>query len=598
MNFTESTIGRVICRLPGLNDAGEVCFGEFSSPIKILKAKTIEDVIPVINEVEKSLSKGYYVAGYLTYEAGRAFDAALKTRDLDSEPYAWFGIYTSVKEFCFLDEIVKNSQGLNFKPSIEKAAYINALKRVKDYIYNGDIYQANYTFKSIFKDIKSLPIDLYDLFIYLMKEHPVPYGVYLNTGDSQIVSLSPELFFEKNGSRIISSPMKGTAARKLSYFDDINAGEELAKDSKNCAENLMIVDMVRNDLGRICQIGSVKVESLFKIKTFRTVHQMVSDISGKLRKNISLCDILKALFPAASITGAPKVRAMEIINELEVEPRKVYTGSIGCFLPKGDMCLNVAIRTILGSDKDFELGIGSGIVADSLAESEWNECILKSSFSKLENINFDLLETILWQSGKGFVLLEEHCERLHNSCKYLQWKCSKSSLKNELYSIFDKGIANKKKNYRVRLLFSLFSGIRVECFEIQNIGWNTKCAKVYISSICTSSDDFFLYHKTTNRGVYDIAFRNSIDKGFDEVLFMNEKGELTEGAISNIFILLGGIWYTPELGCGLLPGIWRQKMIKEFNACEKVLFLEDLYNADKVFIGNSVRGGVFASIVN
>ena len=585
--------GQIICRMPRNSKNNKLQFAEFHSPVDVLVAHSLYEVIPVLKQIEQYLSDGYYAAGYLAYEAGKAFDPILKTKKLESEPYIWFGIYSSVKEFSFDSKNTNIPIDLNLEPDIDKALYLDAVRKIKNYIFNGDIYQANLTFKAVFNGEIGQLSDFFELFKFLMKEHPVPYGAYIQTENSQIISLSPELFFEKINNTIISSPMKGTAARAPSYREDLKVAETLKNDPKNCAENLMIVDMVRNDLGKICKIGTVKVDSLFKVHTFRSVHQMVSDVSGKLLDNISLIDILKALYPAASITGAPKVRAMEIIDELEAYPRKIYTGSIACLSPDGSMCFNVAIRTLLAQKQSIELGIGSGIVADSNPEDEWNECILKSTFSKSEKHDFSLLETILWEKNKGFIFLDEHLNRMLDSCNYLQWNCSKSILKTALLK-FNPSL---QKNYRVRLLFSPKTGPKTEFIEISNTSWNVDKASVSISNIQTSSNDFFLYHKTTNRSVYDNAFKEALNFGFDEVLFMNEKGEITECAISNIFILLNGQWYTPELASGLLPGIWRSKMIDKLNASEKVIFLEDLKQASEIIIGNSVRGTVQASIV-
>jgi para-aminobenzoate synthetase/4-amino-4-deoxychorismate lyase len=390
--------------------------------------------------------------------------------------------------------------------------------------------------------------------------------------------------------KIRSLPMKGTASRALTFEEDEMTAKQLANDPKNRAENIMIVDMVRNDLGKICKPGSISAKPLFRVDTYSTVHQMVSGISGKLEPGIGLLEILAATFPPASITGAPKIRAMEIISELEDSPRKIYTGSIGCFSPNGDLCLNVSIRTFLCSNRRTELGIGSGIVADSEPQKEWLECLMKSGFANFNPPDFDVLETILWDKGVGFVYLEEHLERARNSQTYFGRKWDKERSNKALRRLKSLLLREKIKYARIRFIASKNGSVRTEYAVLESPGWNRKILKLKISKKPVNSKDVFLFHKTTNRKFYDAEFKKTHSEGFDEVIFMNEKGEVTEGAITNIFILTKAGWCTPSLKCGLLPGIWRKKMIGELRAEERIIKLKDLKTAKKIMIGNSVRG--------
>jgi para-aminobenzoate synthetase/4-amino-4-deoxychorismate lyase len=346
--------------------------------------------------------------------------------------------------------------------------------------------------------------------------------------------------------------------------------------------------MVRNDFGYICAPGTINVDPLFHVDTYQTVHQMISGVKGKLTESCSLSTVLKALFPAASITGAPKVRATGIINELEYSPRKVYTGAIGCVLPNNNACFNVPIRTLICEATHTELGIGSGIVADSNPESEWEECLTKKKFSNSSYPDFDILETILWTRKEGFKYLADHLERAEQSQRYFgrKWQAEKvnKALKNTLFE-------PEMQYARARLLVSRDGNAQTEVYPMTQTGWDTSTPlKVYISNRPTNSNDIFLYHKTTNRAFYNKHFRNALNAGYADCIFVNEKGEVTEGAISNIFIKLNNKWLTPPLSSGLLAGIWRKHQLKNLKATEQVIYLDDLKSATEILIGNSVRG--------
>ena len=574
------------------------CWGLFESPVDVLVADDIDQVPELLALLEKEVGEGKFAAGFISYEAAPAFDKAHKVKELTEFPLMWFGIYEkapkmyapnfpSINEMAQIDSI----------PELTEDEYISAVRKIEKYIGDGDIYQANFTFRSKICFSGKPDFDAaipYHFFASLFRSHPVPYAAYVNTGKEELVSISPELFLERSASVIRSMPMKGTAHRRLSAADDLRAAEELSMDPKNRAENIMIVDMVRNDFGRICRLGSVKAGPLWHVDTYNTVHQMISCVEGELPKNISLFEVFAATFPAASITGAPKIRAMQIIDELERTPRKVYTGSIGCIVPGGDFVFNVAIRTLIFRAGDVELGAGSGIVADSDAVDEWQESLLKGRFISRKLPDFELLETMLWTKAEGVVYLNEHLERLRNSYRYFLWNWNQEKIINVLNQAIEETPA--ANSARLRLLASQDGNVAVEIFPLDHKGWGKDVITIKLAEAKTDSADLFLYHKTTNRIFYNQQFKQALAEGFDEVIFTNEKNEITEGAISNIFIRKGDNWFTPPVRCGLLPGIWRAAKFADLHAEEKILYLEELKNSDEILVGNSVRGEVRAKL--
>jgi para-aminobenzoate synthetase/4-amino-4-deoxychorismate lyase len=354
----------------------------------------------------------------------------------------------------------------------------------------------------------------------------------------------------------------------------------------------MIVDLIRNDLGRIARIGSVKVDGLFEVETYETVHQMISTVSARLLPDIGADAVIRRLFPCGSITGAPKIRAMEIIRELEAGPRDVYTGAIGWFAPDGDLCLNVAIRTLkIDQGGHGEMGIGSGLVYDSDEAAEYEECLLKARFLTVPHRPFELIETMLWQREAGWTLMERHLERLHRSAAYFGFPCDPETVRAQLEAA-SLGFAGAC--CRVRLLLDREGAIRIAATAIP-VPSTAGLMRYAISDRATDSRDPFLFHKTTRRELYDGELeRLSRETGCDEVLFLNERGELTEGSRTNLFLERGGRLLTPPLSSGLLDGTLRRELLATGRAQEAVLTLEDLARAEHVFLGNSVRGLLLA----
>ena len=570
--------GTVVARLPG----NGMSWGIFENPSEILSAFSLDEVKKSLDILDERSREGRALAGFINYEAAPAFDAAHKIKAPSAcLPLLWFGVYNTFRKFEFSGGSIQKIPEIT--PELDKGSYLDSVGNVKKYIYEGDIYQANLTYRMHGK----MSSGAEELFLSLFNKHPAPYSAFVNAGEFKIVSNSPELFIETGAGTIKSIPMKGTARRSPFPEEDAELARALSIDPKNNAENLMITDMVRNDLGRICVPGTVKTGPLFHVDTYATLHQMISTVRGQLREDLSLYEIFKAVFPAASITGAPKIRAMEIIEELEKSPRGIYTGTIGCIMPgRTESCFNVAIRTLVVHGSDCELGVGGGIVADSEPASEWEESLLKSRFLfNAGEPDFRVLETMLLENGT-FVFLDEHIRRAGKSQLYFGRGYEESLVREKLRSFAE---GQGRGLFRVRMLLEPDGGVELQHQELKSASWPSRGLKIKISDERTSSRNIFLYHKTSNRLFYDNEFAAALAEGFDEVIFLNENDEITEGAISNIFILKDSMWYTPELRCGLLPGIWREKMIAELSAVETKISLSDLKNAEKIILGNSVR---------
>ncbi|MGL4397214.1 MAG: chorismate-binding protein, partial [Hyphomicrobium sp.] len=405
-------------------------------------------------------------------------------------------------------------------------------------------------------------------------------------------SASPELFIEQHGSVIETRPMKGTAPRAGTLAGDKDVREALASDIKSRAENLMIVDLMRNDLGRIAELGTVSVTDLFTVETFQTLHQMTSGVRAVLKNDIALEDVLKAIFPPGSVTGAPKIRAMELIRAFETEPRGVYCGAIGHIAPNGKALLNVAIRTaVIDRSGSGEMGIGSGVVADSQGAKEYAECLLKMKFLTDPVRRFQLIETMLYEPGKGIWLSDRHRKRLQASASYFGFVFDDAAWHARI------GDAVREKSdtrLRVRSVLDEDGSVTVTVTPLPDV--DPKAVMRYVlSDARVSSHDLWLYHKTTRRDLYDREWQHFADTlGADEVIYLNERGELAEGSRTSIFVKRGDMLITPPLSSGLLPGTLREELIATGKAEEGVLTLDDLQRSDHVFLGNSVRGLVRA----
>ncbi|MDD3118908.1 MAG: aminodeoxychorismate synthase component I [Victivallales bacterium] len=579
----------VICRLPG--DAAALM--RFTAPARIIVAAAAAEVEPALAAAEKAARDGNFVAGMVAYEAAPAFDPAFKVRPAGNFPLVWFAVFPNppqpfVPAAPTVAEQHPHRTTALLPPPLhsdtERTAYHRRIATILAHIAAGDIYQVNYTIRV--RGRGETPATA-ALFAELYRCHPVPEAAFIDTGTFRLLSLSPELFLERQGRMVRSVPMKGTAPRELDATADLAAAAALADDEKNRAENLMIVDMVRNDLGRVCDPGSIVADPLFQVETFRTVHQMTGTVRGRLRAAVTLPELFAATFPAASITGAPKVRAMEIIHAVEPTPRRAYTGTVGCLIPGGDCRFNVAIRTLTEQQGKYELGVGGGIVADSQPEAEWAEARLKSAFAAVPPLPpFQVLETMLYRRRGGWSMREEHLARLARSQRYFGRPFDRAAVIAHL-----DGLTIAADCARVRLTLDRNGRPATTVVPLTQPGWSRPRLIVGLAATGLSRREVFLYHKTTRRDWYDHIHRRGLDAGCDDIICYNTAGELTESCIANLFIHRRGVWLTPALKCGLLPGLWRQRTMTELDAREAVLTADDLAAAETILLGNSVRGG-------
>jgi para-aminobenzoate synthetase / 4-amino-4-deoxychorismate lyase len=563
-----------------------------------LQCQQGSDIPWFFKAMERALAEGYSLAGYFTYEFGYAFESIGKIPQPLNKPLAWLGIFAPGKTITQNQLTSRLAQSKNSKwseywlaPSASKTTfseYQATIKKIQKFIADGDTYQVNHTFplhSRLAGDAGALFLDLYQI-------QPVGYAGLVRGGKRTILSLSPELFFQRAGQNIQVKPMKGTAARIGNSDRDRAIRKALFLSEKNRAENVMIVDLLRNDLGRFCETGSVRTEKLFQVESYNTVYQMTSTVTGKIQKDRTWSDIFKNIYPCGSVTGAPKIRTMQIIAELEKHNRGVYTGALGFITPQKKAVFNVPIRTLEIDPQTQEvcLGIGSGIVSDSKAASEWNESFAKARFIRPLEREYHLIETMLWDPTVGYADLKQHLQRLHASADLFKIPWERRTIIGKLEKA-QRGFRKNKQAMRIRLLLQDSGTCQVESFPVTT-RVTGKTLKVQLSRFQTHSRNLFLYHKTSNRELYNNEYVRAQKRGYVDVLFCNEKGALTEGCITNLYIKKQGVWYTPPVSDGLLPGIERQKLLrqKKLNIQEKTLFAKDLGTAEEIRLSNSVRG--------
>lgn len=562
----------------------------FAGPALVIRADQPEGVGPALDRIEAALAAGRHVAGYFSYELGYLLEPRLRAL-LPSRrpvPLLWFGVFDAPRHHRgaqahqWLDAQIKGRAWAGpLRHEWDGAAYARRFERAHRYIADGDIYQANLSFRSRFSFVGD-PLALYR---DLRERARVAHGAIVDDGTRQILSLSPELFFETSpGGHIAARPMKGTAPRGTDAATDAAARETLRRSEKDRAENLMIVDLLRNDLGRVSEIGSVEVGDLFTVETYPTLHTMVSTVRAKLRAGTAVRDVVRAIFPCGSVTGAPKLRAMEIIHELETGSRGIYCGAIGYFAPDGSAHFNVAIRTLTIENGRGELGIGGAVVQDSTAQGEYEECLLKARYYEAARRPLGLIETLRWDSSAGFVRLDRHLGRMQRSAALFGLPFDAAKAHAALAGI----VANCRGLQRVRLTLDE-TGIMDAAAA--DLGPTPKAWRYTISRKPLSSEDVFLQHKTTWREVYDAAARRAAeDDDADEVIFLNQRGEITEGSRSNVFVRIDGKLSTPPRTAGLLDGVLRRALLEDGSCVERALMPDDLMRAEEVWLGNSLRG--------
>ena len=566
-------------------DAASGRWRVFEKPVEVVTARTVDEVIPALQKVEaECANNGRHAAGFVSYEAAPAFDRALITWPPDSFPLLSFGLYPTVDEASLEDvagrfsrsRVVAESEV--WTPSVSEAGYTRVFDALQELIRSGDTYQVNFTYRLR----TCLTSDPFSLFLRLAEAQHPPFGAYVDTGDWILCSASPELFFHRHGTEIESRPMKGTAARGLWFEQDLEQARRLRESEKERAENVMIVDMVRNDLGRIARPGSVRVTNLFDVERYPTVLQLTSTVTGEA--DASIVDVFRALFPAASITGAPKARTMEIIAEMESAPRRIYTGSIGFIEPDGRAQFNVAIRTVMvnTATRDAEYGVGGGIVADSKCDEEWAESRVKTKVLTARPPSFELLETMLWTPDAGYLLMGRHMKRLLQSADYFGFHLDLLDVERRLEEFAS---ALKREPHRVRLTVSKNGGVVLSAAP-HSLDQGFDALPLAVGPVDSSSP--FLYHKTTNR----IAYQAALDArpGFTDVLLYNERHEVTESTIANLVVEIGGELLTPALQCGLLPGTLRAHLLDEGRIREATITVDAMLRSNAHYLINSVRG--------
>jgi para-aminobenzoate synthetase/4-amino-4-deoxychorismate lyase len=559
----------------------------FSDPVETVIAYHAAEVAPALERLRASRGEGLHAAGYLAYEAAPAFEPRIAERP--AGPLLWFGLFDKVETAPRAQMLARLPDPAGAwagapRPLIERDAYRDRLAKALDWIAAGDIYQVNLTFPAEVR-CEGDPLALY---AGLARRAEAGWSGLVFTGSRWLLSLSPELFFTLERGRVTARPMKGTAPRGMDRDGDRKAAEALAADPKQRAENLMIVDLLRNDLSRVAARGSVETPALFTVETYPTLHHMTSTVTAKLARGRDAIDLIGAIFPCGSITGAPKIRAMEIVAELEEHPRGPYTGSIGWLAPDGDAAFNVAIRTLLieqGQEK-ATLGLGSGIVADSRAGAEWRECLAKGAFVRADSPGFDLIETMRFDSHDGIVDLERHLARMKASAEALEFEFDRHDTRNELQA----ATFRLREDRRIRLMLSKSGAVAIEVRPLPPLPRGV--VDVSLSPLPVSRSDFRLRHKTSDRAFHD---RARAAAGTFETLFVDPDGFLTEGSFTSIFVDRGGKLVTPPLGRGLLPGVLRARLIEDGRAVEGELTPGDL--TDGFLIGNALRGLIPARLV-
>ena len=558
----------------------------YTNPVEVLTAHDGDALRALLASLRQARQVGLHAAGFFGYEAGAHLLPGLTPAP--SGLLAWFGLF---KDFSIISadavaSVLPDPAGIwlsELRPAISRADYSRAFTTVQEYIRAGDIYQANLTFP-LTADYAGDPLALYAA---LRARARAGYGGVIWTGQTHYLSFSPELFFALKDQRITTKPMKGTAQRRIDPAADAQAAEHLRTDPKQRAENLMIVDLLRNDLSRVCAAGSVKVPELFHIESYPTVHQMTSTVTGLLHDGADAVDVIQALFPCGSITGAPKIRAMQVVEEVEAAPRGIYCGSIGRIDDNGDAAFNVAIRTftVCAETQSLSLGLGSGVVADSMEADEWAECLAKGDFAKIENRDFDLIETMRFEPAAGILRLEHHLDRVASSAVAFGFECDRHQLRDRLHE----SIFNLDRLSKIRLMVSRHGAQAVEIRPLEDVTeW-----RVGVVPLPVDAGDFRLRHKMSDRTFYDDARRGRPD--CDEVVFVGTDGLLTEGSITALFVERDGKLLTPRLETGLLPSILRRELIVSGKALEADLRIDDL--SDGFWVGNSLRGLIRANRV-
>ena len=597
----------------------------FLDPHERLQCRADDDPQDYLRSLQSRLDAGYYLVGWVAYEFGALLEAGLPPREgnPDDGPVilADLGVYsrprlfdhrTGDNDFPFSTVMPEGDEGYrldNLQPNMAEDEFVAALEAVRDYIGAGDSYQVNYTMKLLF-DFAGSPEALYG---DLRRNQSVGYGAYLRHGEERILSFSPELFFRKSGATITARPMKGTMVRGRNSQEERERIRELHEDGKNRSENVMIVDLLRNDLSRLLHghgQSRVYVQSLFDVEPYESLLQMTSTVKAvagpQVMGNLKLTEIFRALFPCGSITGAPKIRTMEIINELEVGPRGVYTGAIGYFSPDGSAAFNVPIRTLRLVGGHGEMGVGAGITYDSDPREEWQESLLKGSFLTHRQPQFHLFETILWQKGSGYYLLDHHLRRLGEGAMFFTFTCDVEGIRRllddaarEFASACQRVRLQLEKDGRVEITATAIPPPARLALPLRPEMLSTPLPRVAFASEPLDISGPWAFHKTSRRDRYSREYGQALELGHVDRLFSNQRGEVTEGCIHNLIVFRQGSFLTPPVDCGLLPGVMRQALLAAGAPplVEMILSEEEVRAAEAVYLCNSVRGVVRVEVL-
>lgn len=561
------------------------------------------EVLPALRRVEAAANAGIHAAGFVSYEAATGIDPDLSTGPAGPLPLLWFGLFR--RRFSLAPRLAPDSDPPRYETTdwlatLSPVDYAAAVEKIRAYIAAGDCYQVNFTFRQQFRFAGEAEAYFNDL----CKSQKAPFCALIDTGRFQVLSASPELFFELRRGALTCRPMKGTAHRGRWHSEDEQLKAGLRESDKERAENLMIVDLMRNDLGMVARTGSVRVEELFTVETLDTVHQMTSTISAGLRDGTGLEELFRALFPCGSITGAPKKRSMEIIRELETSPRGLYTGCIGYVSP-GDAptdspagattceaVFSVAIRTAVIDRKtgQGELGLGSGITIGSDPAPEFAECLAKGRFARQRLPDFQLIETLLHEEEKGFFLLDRHLARLFRSAVYYGFNVRLGTIKD----VLERRVRQLGGRQKVRLQMNRRGAFTIQTEPLAATRPGEPVA-LQLSRHPIDPTDPFLYHKTTHRPLY--RQERAAHPDCADIIFLNDRDEVTEGTIGNIVARIGGELVTPPVHCGLLPGTFREELLTAGTIRERVITGRELAAATELFLINSVRQWQWARLV-
>ncbi len=556
----------------------------FTEPVEWLSCRDLRDADALLAQIEAS---EFYAAGYMSYEFSQHYGFAAKPAPGGDLPFFEFGLFRKkeVLNKAGVDEFLRARFGegapfvVDVQPQISPEFYEGAIAAIKDELEAGNTYQVNYTFELLMKQ-GGCPMRLYHA---LREAQPVPYGAFLEFPSGKVLSRSPELFFAKKGAKITCKPMKGTEPRSPDPLTDSEYRAHLLASPKQRAENLMIVDLLRNDLSRIAALGSVKVDKLFEVESYKSVHQMTSTITARV-PGASLREVLEALFPCGSITGAPKLITTEIIERLEPHPRGIYCGAIGFHEPGGDMVFNVPIRTLTLQGHEARFNIGGGVVYDSVDNKEYDEALLKGKFLFDLPKGFFLIDSHYYEPKIGAPRLDAHIERLAKSAQALGFRFDERRLRVDLEELY----YGTDFEAKIRVELNEHGATLVEALPLGGFEGEKF---VRLSELRVSSGDPIYQHKTSNRALYDAAFKAARAAGDYDVLFANEHGHLTEAAIHNLVLKFGDEFVTPPLSAGVLPGVGRADFLAENpGAREENLPISALEEADEILLVSALRG--------